>query len=166
MIRVLVSACLLGEKVRYNGADAASASRILSGWRDECRIVPFCPEVAGGLGVPRPAAEIRGGDGNGVLDGTGTVVTRNGDDVTGAFLHGAELAWQEAAAHGARLAVLKEGSPSCGSGFVYDGSFSGRRQAGRGVTAALLERHGIRVFSDLHVEEADEYLRSLERGEP
>ena len=166
MIRVLVSACLLGEKVRYNGADAASGSRILSGWRAEDRIVPFCPEVAGGLGVPRPAAEIRGGDGNGVLDGTGRVVTRTGDDVTGAFLRGAELAWREAAAHGARLAVLKEGSPSCGSGFVYDGSFSVRRQAGRGVTAALLERNGIRVFSDLHMEEADEYLRSLERAEP
>ena len=166
MIRVLVSACLLGEKVRYNGADAASGSRILSGWRAEDRIVPFCPEVAGGLGVPRPAAEMRGGDGQAVLDGTGQVVTLVGDNVTHAFLRGAELASQEAAAKGARLAVLKEGSPSCGSGFVYDGSFSGRRLAGRGVTAALLERQGIRVFSELHIEEADEYLRSLERGGP
>ena len=166
MIRVLVSACLLGEKVRYNGADAASGSRILNDWREEDRIVPFCPEVAGGLGVPRPAAEIRGRDGSAVLDGAGQVLTRQGDDVTDAFLRGAELASQEAAAKGARLAVLKEGSPSCGTGFVYDGSFSGRRQAGRGVTAALLERRGIRVFSELHIEEAAAYLRSLEQDRP
>ena len=59
MIRVLVSACLLGEKVRYNGADAASGSRILEDWVREGRVVPFCPEVAGGLGVPRPPAEIQ-----------------------------------------------------------------------------------------------------------
>jgi uncharacterized protein YbbK (DUF523 family) len=162
VIRVLVSACLLGEKVRYNGADAASGSRILAGWQQEDRVVPFCPEVAGGLGVPRPAAEIRGGDGAAVLDGTGHVATRSGDDVTDAFLRGAELASEQAAARGARLAVLKDGSPSCGSDSIHDGSFSGRRRPGPGVTAALLERRGIRVFSELHIEEANEYLRALE----
>jgi uncharacterized protein YbbK (DUF523 family) len=164
MIRVLVSACLLGEKVRYNGADAASGSGILKEWLAEDRVVPFCPEVAGGLGVPRPAAEIRGDGGRSVLDGTGDVITRTGDTVTAAFLRGAELALQAAVAGGARLAVLKDGSPSCGSGFVYDGSFSGRRKAGHGVTAALLERHGIRVFSEHGLDEAAACLRALEGG--
>lgn len=162
MIRVLVSACLLGEKVRYNGAAAAAASRILEEWRAEGRVVPFCPEVAGGLGVPRPAAEILGPGGASVLDGAGRVVTREGTEVTEAFLRGAELALQTARANGVRLAVLKDGSPSCGSGFVYDGSFRGRRTAGYGVTAALLERGGIRVFSEVRLEAAAGYLRDLE----
>jgi len=165
MIRVLVSACLLGEKVRYNGADAASGSGILRGWLAEDRVLPFCPEVEGGLGVPRPPAEIQGGMGEDVIDGTARVRTREDADVTAAFLRGARGALAAAVAGGARLAVLKEGSPSCGSGFVYDGTFSGRRREGRGVTAALLERHGIRVFSDLRIEDAAAYLRGLE-GEP
>jgi uncharacterized protein YbbK (DUF523 family) len=164
MIRVLVSACLLGERVRYNGADAASGSRILEQWLSQGRVVPFCPEVAGGLGVPRPAAEIQGLGGQSVLDGTGHVLTRAGDDVTPAFCRGAALALQAALERGVRLAVLKEGSPSCGSGFIYDGSFSSQRQAGQGVTAALLERHGIQVFSELAFEQAAERLRTLEQS--
>jgi len=159
---VLVSACLLGEKVRYNGADAASGSRILEDWVREGRVVPFCPEVAGGLGVPRPPAEIQGAGGASVLDGAARVRTRTGLDVTGAFLRGAELALWAAREGGARLAVLKEGSPSCGSGFVYDGSFSGRRKDESGVTAALLQRSGIAVFSENRLEEAAEHLRVLE----
>ena len=162
MIRVLVSACLLGEKVRYNGADAASGSRILEDWVREGRVVPFCPEVAGGLGVPRPPAEIQGSGGASVLDGAARVRTRTGDDVTGAFLRGAELALRAAREGGARVAVLKEGSPSCGSGFVYDGSFSGRRKVESGVTAALLQRSGIAVFSETRLEEAADHLRVLE----
>lgn len=166
MIRVLVSACLLGEKVRYNGADAASGSRILEDWLREGRVVPFCPEVAGGLGVPRPAAEIQGAGGASVLDGGGRVRTRGGEDVTGAFLRGAELALRAAREGGARLAVLKDGSPSCGSGFVYDGSFSGSRSAEAGVTTALLRSSGIAVFSETRLEEAAEHLRRLEASAP
>ena len=166
MIRVLVSACLLGEKVRYNGADAASGSRILQDWVREGRVVPFCPEVAGGLGVRRPAAEIQGEGGASVLDGPGRVRTRSGEDVTGAFLRGAELALRAAREGGARLAVLKDGSPSCGSGFVYDGSFSGNRSAEAGVTAALLGRSGIAVFSETRLEDAAEHLRRLEAVAP
>jgi uncharacterized protein YbbK (DUF523 family) len=83
--------------------------------------------------------------------------------MTAAFLRGAELALQSAVARGARVAILKEGSPSCGTGFVYDGSFSGRRKASFGVTAALLERHGIRVFSEVGLQEAAACLRALER---
>jgi uncharacterized protein YbbK (DUF523 family) len=166
MIRVLVSACLLGEKVRYNGADAASGSRILQDWVREGRVVPFCPEVAGGLGVPRPPAEIQGKGGASVLDGAGRVRTRDGDDATEAFLRGAELALRTARQSGVRMAVLKDGSPSCGSAYVYDGSFGGRREAGAGVTAALLRRSGIEVFSETRLEEAAEHLRQMERSAP
>jgi uncharacterized protein YbbK (DUF523 family) len=166
MIRVLVSACLLGEKVRYNGADAASGHRILQDWVREDRVVPFCPEVAGGLGVPRPAAEIQGQGGGAVLDGAGHVRTRTGESVTAAFLRGAELALRAAVDHGARLAVLKDGSPSCGSGYVYDGSFTGRREPAAGVTAALLERNAIKVFSETRLDEAAAYLRRLEDAAP
>ena len=126
--------------------------------------MPFCPEVAGGLGVPRPAAEISGIGGHSVLDGTGRVLTRAGDDVTDAFLRGAELALRMARSRGVRLAILKEGSPSCGSASIYDGSFTGQRKSGHGVTSALLERHGIQVFSEAGLEQAADCLRRLEQG--
>lgn len=152
MIRVLVSACLLGERVRYDGRDAASHDDVLARWTAEGRVVRFCPEVAGGLAVPRPPAEIRGA----------AVVTRDGADVTAAFALGAARALETARASGVRVAVLKENSPSCGSTHVYDGSFSGTRVAGQGVTAALLAASGIRVFSEQALAEADAFLSSLE----
>ncbi|MBI4263969.1 MAG: DUF523 domain-containing protein [Acidobacteria bacterium] len=165
MIKVLVSACLLGEAVRYHGGAAASEHPVLAAWRAEGRLISFCPEVAGGLGVPRPPAEIRGEGGASVLSGTGRVVTAGGVDVTDAFLRGARLALDAALAEGVGVAVLKDGSPSCGAGFTYDGSFTGRRRAGPGVTAALLEREGIRVFTELEIERAAECVRELERSE-
>jgi uncharacterized protein YbbK (DUF523 family) len=161
IVRILVSACLLGEKVRYNGRDAFADSPIIARWQAEGRIVPFCPEVAGGLGVPRPAAEIQGGTGPDVLDGRLRIATAACADVTDAFLSGARQALAAASAAGVRLAVLKDGSPSCATTYVYDGSFSGVRRAGDGVTAALLERQGIRVFSERQIDEADVHLASL-----
>jgi uncharacterized protein YbbK (DUF523 family) len=162
MLTILVSACLLGEKVRYNGAAAPAGSEVLTRWMNEGRLVPFCPEVAGGLGVPRPAAEINGGDGAAVLEATALVLTREPRDVTANFLRGAELALAAARTHGARLAILKDGSPSCGSGSIYDGTFSGTKRPGQGVTATLLERHGIRVFSESEIAAAAAYLKELE----
>jgi uncharacterized protein YbbK (DUF523 family) len=163
MIRVLVSACLLGEKVRFNGKDAFVDSPIVSRWLADGRVVPFCPELAGGLGVPRPPAEIGGGDGQDVLDGRRLVVTSTGADVTQAFLRGAFGALDAARAQDVRLAVLKDGSPSCASGSLYDGTFSGATRSGMGVTAALLERDGIRVFSEHALARAAAYLETLER---
>lgn len=160
-MKVLVSACLLGEKVRYHGGDARCAHAILARWRDEGRLVPFCPEVAGGLPVPRPAAEIERADGRTVLLGDARVLTRGGADVSGHFLEGARQAAALAAREGIRVAVLKEGSPSCGSGFVYDGSFSGARRPGKGVTAALLEEQGLRVFAEHELEDAAAYVAAL-----
>jgi uncharacterized protein YbbK (DUF523 family) len=126
--------------------------------------VPFCPEVAGGLPVPRPAAEIQGTGGAAVLRGTARVVTSDGADVTDAFLAGARAALDAAQRSGARVAVLKDGSPSCGTTEIYDGAFSGRRKAGAGATAALLAENQVRVFNDSELETAQRYITELEDG--
>lgn len=166
LVRVLVSACLLGDRVRYDGSDATCPSPILEHWGREGRIVPFCPEVAGGFPVPRPPAEIAPGDGRDVLAGRSNVVDHQGTDVTSFFLEGARRALAEARRGGVRLAVLKDGSPSCGSSFVYDGTFRGMRTAGQGVTTALLESEGIRVFSERQIEAADAYRALIEGAGP
>lgn len=114
----------------------------------EGRAVLVCPEVDGGLGTPRPPAEIRGGDGRDVLEGRARVVTQAGEDVTEEYLRGARRALERARAAGATTAILKARSPSCGRGGIYDGSFSRSLTAGDGVTAALLQRNGITVLSD------------------
>ncbi len=160
--RVLVSACLLGREVRYDGGANEQDSGILIRWRDENRIVSFCPEVAGGLGVPRPPAETVGGDGYDVWNGEARVVTNGGVDVTEAFCRCAEAALEAARNAGARVAVLKARSPSCGSRRVYDGSFSKTLVDGAGVTAALLQSHGIAVFNEETLEAADRALREID----
>jgi len=161
MQMILVSACLLGQKVRYDGGDCRQEG-LLAGWHAEGRILPLCPEVAGGLPVPRPAAEIEAGDAEAVLFGRAAIRTAAGRDISDAFVDGAERALAICRQHGIRMAVLKEGSPSCGSARVGDGSFSGMKVAGQGLTARLLERHGIRVFSEERIDEAAAYLHWLE----
>jgi uncharacterized protein YbbK (DUF523 family) len=164
MEKILVSACLLGAKVRYHGGDAACDHPIVKRWLDEGRLVAVCPERDGGLPTPRPPAEIVGPrTGRGVNARLAVVRTSAGADVSGAFRQGAQAALDTAKAHGIRVAVLKDGSPSCGSTIVYDGSFSGTRAAGSGVATALLEANGVRVFSERAVEEAAEWLAKLER---
>jgi len=149
-----VSACLLGDPVRYDGKAKRLAHDRLHRLQTEGRIVPFCPEVAGGLPVPRAAAEIVGGDGADVIAGRASVKTGNGDDVSARFVAGAERALALCRQHGITTALLTEGSPSCGSGRIYDGSFTRRSIAASGVTTALLREHGIRVFSQHQVDAA------------
>lgn len=162
MDRVLVSACLLGSKVRYNGSYRLSGHPVLARWQSEGRLVQICPEVAAGFSTPRPPAEIRGtGDGHAVLHGQGRVVEKTGKDVTQLYLDAGQLALELAREPGCRFAILTDGSPSCGSSFVYDGSFSGERIAGRGTTTALLEENGVRVFSEDQIEELDDLLTGL-----
>lgn len=151
--KVLVSACLLGQPVRYDGRSSGHPD-LLQTWQREGRVVPLCPEVAGGLPTPRPPAEIPGGQGGAVLDGEAQVVTVGGEDVSGQFLAGARLALELVRRHGIRVAVLKSGSPSCGNRLVYDGTFSGTKVSGEGVTSALLRREGVLVFSELELEDA------------
>ncbi len=155
MNKLLVSACLLGSKVRYDGLDKACdalAELIARG-----QAIAVCPEVAGGLGVPRLPAEIQHGDGAAVLAGHAEVINSAGNDVTAAFISGAQQALQLAQAHSVKAAILKARSPSCGSGVIYDGTFSKSLRDGQGVTAALLEQHGIRVFDETQINEAVAY---------
>lgn len=161
MEKLLVSRCLLGHKVRYDGG-AHGPYDLLQHWQDEGRIVALCPEVAGGLPTPRPPAEIPGGQGGGVLDGRLPVLTDDGADVTAAFVAGAEIALRLVNQHGLRVAVLKARSPSCGNTHTYDGSFGGQLVEGDGVTAALLKRHGVRVFNETQLAEAAAELARLE----
>ena len=128
---VLVSACLLGVPCRYDGQSKRH------------RVIPVCGEIFGGLPTPRPPAEICGQ----------RVVTREGADVTAAYRRGAEAVLELARLTGAEAAVLKERSPSCGSGAVYDGTFSGTLTAGWGVAAGLLREQGIRVLGESRLEE-------------
>ncbi|MBC8335248.1 MAG: DUF523 domain-containing protein [Anaerolineales bacterium] len=165
MIRVLVSSCLLGQPVRYNGSDAPSDKKILSQWQREGRLVNFCPEIAAGFPTPRPPAETVGGDGKMVLLGQAKVFEDTGADVTEMFVDGAKKAYSFSKNKNVRLAILTDGSPSCGSTYVYDGNFTGGQVPGKGVTAELLEQKGIRVFSEDHIEDALIYLKSLEESD-
>lgn len=166
MQHVLISACLLGKPVRYDGRGVPHGHAVLTRWQAEGRVVAVCPEVAGGMPIPRPPAEIEPGrDAASVLAGRGRVVAVSGDDVTASFVHGAREALAAAQAHAIRIAVLKEGSPSCGSGYVYDGYFEGRRQPGVGVTAELLRTAGLHVFSEHQWDEAGVLLAKLEAGD-
>lgn len=160
---ILVSACLLGHPVRYDGRGAEPESPVLRRWAAEGRVVAMCPEVAGGLPIPRPPAEIsRAGGGSLVLDGSATVIDSDGRDVTTSFVRGADRVLAVSGARGVRIAVLKDGSPSCGTTYTYDGSFVGRRVPMPGVTAARLREAGIRIFSEAQLEEASRCLAELE----
>ncbi|MCZ6676474.1 MAG: DUF523 domain-containing protein [Candidatus Poribacteria bacterium] len=146
MKKVIVSACLIGVKCRYNGLDS-KIEQVASRF-GESELIPICPEQMGGLPTPRPPAEVVGGDGDDVLDGKARVITADGEDKTEAFLRGAYRALKIAQAHGATHAILKSKSPSCGCGQIYDGSFAGNLTDGDGVTAALFRRHGIKIITE------------------
>lgn len=138
-MKILISACLLGACCRYDGASKAHPLAALLAERHT--LVPVCPEQLGGLPTPRPPAERRGG----------RVVTRSGD-VTEQYRRGAEETLKLCKLLGCEAAVLKERSPSCGRGQVYDGTFSGTLTAGDGVTAELLAAHGIPVYGESQTE--------------
>lgn len=155
---ILVSACLAGFEVRYDGGHCFKD--VINILVEEGKALSVCPEVLGGLSTPRDPAEIVGGDGIDVLDGKAKVVDISGRDVTSFFLKGAYLVLEKAKEIGATLVILKENSPSCGSAVIYDGSFKGKKIVGNGVTSALLERNGIKVISDeqLNLEDLHTYL--------
>ena len=162
---ILVITCLLSLPARYNGELIAYEHPVLRRWQAEGRIVAFCPEVAGGLPTPRPPAEVAEGKGGRlVLAGEARVLDKTGDDVTEPFVRGARQAQELASTRQIRIAILKEGSPSCGSGQIYDGTFSGQRIPGSGVTAALLRSAGIAVFSEEQLADASALLMRLETG--
>ena len=161
MHKILVSGCLNGRPIRFNSTNVAVESATWDRWEAEGRLVAFCPELAAGFSVPRAPAEIVGSTASVVLQGGGRVEEDNGTDVTDLFVEGARLAAQRAMAEGCVMAVLTDGSPSCGTTYNYDGSFTGGTVAGMGVTAQHLADQGLRVFPEDQIDEADRYLRSL-----
>ena len=137
---ILVSACLLGEACRYDGG--SKPHPLAEELARRHTLIPVCPEVLGGLPTPRPPAERQGG----------TVRTRSGIDVTDQYRRGAEETLRLCRLLGCEAAVLKERSPSCGRGQIYDGTFSGTLTAGDGVTAELLTANGIPVYGESQIE--------------
>ncbi len=158
MAKILISSCLLGSKVRYNGTDIKPDNEILEKIIRENEIISFCPEVSAGLPIPRTPAEISSGGGEDVISGSSKVKDKTGADVTEEFIRGAELALELCRKEKIELAVLAERSPSCGSSLIYDGTFSGRLVKGKGVTTALLEKSGIRVFSQFSISALQDFL--------
>ena len=138
--KILISACLLGENVKYDGGNNALESGILSKWQEEGILVPLCPEVLGGLSVPRPVCK--------VLKGTTTVVAKTGEDVSTAFAKGARESLRIAQEEVVCMAILKARSPSCGKDVIYDGTFTSTRVNDSGITCKLLQENGIVVFSE------------------
>ena len=138
METLLISACLMGANCKYNGGNNALPEQTLAALRRRYRLVPVCPEAAGGLPTPRTPSERRGE----------RVITRDGCDVTAEFHRGAELAGKLAERFGASLALLKSNSPSCGSGTIYDGSFSGKLICGNGITAEYLKNKNLSISCD------------------
>jgi uncharacterized protein YbbK (DUF523 family) len=150
--KILISACLIGEKVRYDGDHQRLGHPLICAWQASGRLVPCCPEVLGGLPIPRPPAEIIGGDGERVLRGEAIVRTKTGADVTAAFMEGAEAVLAIARSRHIRVAILCQRSPSCGSRQIHNGLFQGTLIPGVGVTTALLKANGIAVFGPAEIE--------------
>lgn len=146
MEKVLVSACLLGVRCRYDGRSVPCEALLQR--LDTLDAVPVCPEILGGLPTPRTPSE-RQGD---------RVTAKDGRDVTAQYRRGAEESLRLAQLFGCRYALLKERSPSCGCGKIYDGSFTGTLTDGDGTTAELLYANGIQVFGETRLEQLLEQL--------
>ena len=138
MEKILISACLLGFECKYCGGSNKLPEQQLAALRERFRLIPVCPETAGGLPTPRDPRE-RLGD---------KVVSNQGRDVTAQYQKGAETALTLARRYGCKAALLKEKSPSCGSGQIYDGSFTGTLVPGDGVAAEELKKEGLIVFGE------------------
>ncbi|SCY97284.1 DUF523 domain-containing protein [Alkaliphilus peptidifermentans] len=145
-MKLLISACLLGVNCKYSGGNNIQEN--ISEKLNDYILIPICPEQLGGLTTPRPPAEIQLGDGFDVLEGNSKVINIDGQDVTEAFIKGAEETLKIAEMYNIQTAILKARSPSCGLENIYDGSFSGKLKKGCGVTTALLKKKGIAVFTE------------------
>jgi len=165
MEKILVSACLLGKPVRYDGRHLAVKTSLLDQtliqWQQEGRVISVCPEVDAGMSIPRAPAEIFGGNGLEVIAGSAKVVSDEEVDVSAYFVEGASIALALCQKHNVKIAMLTEFSPSCGSSSIYDGQFAGQKIPGAGVTTALLQQHGIKVFSQYELAEASRALQCL-----
>jgi len=152
----IVSACLLGINCRYNGGNVADERLIEAVRSGRFVLIPVCPEQLSGLPTPRKTCEIVNGDGFDVLKGNAKVLTEDGEDLTEIFIKGAKEVLKIAKLVKAEIAIMKNYSPSCGCGTIYDGSFSGMKKRGYGVTSALLMLNGIKVIC------AEEFLQNYD----
>jgi uncharacterized protein YbbK (DUF523 family) len=154
---ILVSACLVGENCRWDGS-----SKLIEGLKsliDKKLAISVCPELLGGLSVPREPAEIRGGSGEDVMCGRARVIDRLGQDVSVNYINGAYRVLELAKDKNVKKAIFCARSSSCGKGQIYDGSFTGNLKKGNGVAAALLSSRGIEIVTDEAMT-----LRVLKRG--
>ena len=142
---ILISACLIGCNTRYKG-DSQEIPEI-GALMERYTLIPICPEQLGGLATPRDPSEIQ------QQGGRTAVISCKGSDVTAQFERGANEALKLAKLYGCTAAILKERSPSCGYGAVYDGTFSGSLTEGNGITAGLLAENGIRIIGESHIQE-------------
>ncbi len=140
-MKLLISACLLGVRCRYDGA--SKTHPLVEALAEHHTLIPICPEQMGGLSTPRPPSECRGD----------RVVANTGVDVTEQYRRGAQEVLRLCQMFGCEAAVLKERSPSCGSGKIYDGTFTGQLISGDGTTAEQLKAHGIPVYGESQIEE-------------
>ena len=138
---ILVSACLLGETCRYDGK-SKSCERVIA-LKDTYNLIPICPEVMGGLPTPRTPSEICGE----------LVLMKDGRNVTENYNRGAQKALEIARENACTVAILKEKSPSCGSGLIHNGLFDGGLVEGDGITAKLLKSQGILVLGESKITE-------------
>ena len=148
---ILVSSCLAGLEVRYNGTHCLDKK--IRQLLEENQAISVCPELLGGFSTPREPAEIVGGNGDDVLNGKAKVVEKSGRDVTELYIQGAYATLRKAQEVEATVVILKEFSPSCGSSMIYNGEFKGKKIVGNGVTTALLKRNGIQVVAEDRITE-------------
>lgn len=137
MSKILVSACLLGCSTRYDG-DSKPCQKVLDLAKDNT-LIPVCPEQMGGLSTPRLPSE---------RQGESIVIMKDGTDVTGNYDRGAQIALDIAKLNNVDYCIFKSGSPSCGKGLIYDGTFSGNKCEGNGKTTELFLKNGFKVFSE------------------
>ena len=142
----IVSACLLGIDCRYDGGNVLDERLVKAVRRGDIIPIPVCPEQLSGMPTPRNRCEIVGGDGFDVLRGRARVLDEHGRDVTDNFVRGAREVLKIAELVGAKVAIMKDFSPSCGCGEIYDGTFTGKRRKGFGVTSALLKLSGLKIM--------------------
>ncbi|MFC0119129.1 DUF523 domain-containing protein [Pseudoalteromonas xiamenensis] len=157
---ILVSACLMGQPVRYNASCVRNDIDAMTWLHTHFELKTFCPEVAAGMSIPRAPAEIDHGTGAEVLDGLKQVKENTGQCVTDQFVAAAHLTLAFCQQHNIRIAILTAFSPSCANSRIYDGSFSGKSTDGRGVTAELLSRNGIKVYNQNELDDLRHFVNA------
>ncbi len=149
-INIFISACLAGKPTRYDGKSNKIDNDFFKKISAKYNIFPFCPETAGGLGIPRSPCEIVKRFDTDNIYKRYIIKDKNNDDFTNYFIKGALLSLEYAKKRDIKFAILKEGSPSCGVSYIYDGFFSGKKMEGKGVTAYLFEKNGILCFNEMY----------------